>query len=312
MAFGAARRWLGEGAFSFQPAELAKLGLLIWLAGWFARIRALGRERSFVHSLLLPGLVVAVVVGLTLAQPAVGSSFIMAASSVAVFFIAGVRLRYMLLSVVLAAAVFVAAITFISYPRRRWERFVHGERYHQQQSLIAIGSGGPFGKGLGEGKQKFQFLPKMHNDFIFAEVGEEFGFVGSAAVFLLYGLLFFRGMSVSRQCSGQFGQNLAAGISVMLFLYMLVHVAVTLGVIPTTGQPLPFVSFGGSALVTNLFAAGILLNISRYRRTTAQSLGEPGYARPVPGFTADPGMWSRPRAQLEHRVRLANGARHRA
>jgi cell division protein FtsW len=302
VAFGSAKRWLGDGSVSFQPAELAKLALLIWLAGWLGRLKENGQERSFKHSLVIPGLVTGAVVGLTLAQPAIGSSFIMAASALAVFFAAGVRLRYIVLTLVLAAGVFVLAVKFTDYPRRRWERFVHGERYHQEQSLIAIGSGGPFGKGLGEGRQKFQFLPKMHNDFIFAEVGEEFGFAGSLVIYVLYGLLFLRGMRVSRECSGQFGQNLAAGITTMLFLYALVHVAVTLGVIPTTGQPLPFVSFGGSALITNLFAAGILLNISRYRRSSALPIEQPWKRRPTPGFTAAASLHPKQRVQLVQRA----------
>lgn len=296
-ALGDAKRWLGNDNFSIQPAELGKLVLLIWLAGWFARQKELGRERSFRYSLLIPGLVVLVVVGLTLAQPAIGTSFIMAASALAMFFIAGVRLRYVLLTVGVVVVIFVLAITCIDYPRQRWQKFVSGESYHQEQSLIAIGSGGPVGKGLGEGKQKFFFLPKMHNDFIFAEIGEEFGFIGSLVVYLLYGLLFLRGMRISRECSGQFGQNLAAGIAIMLFLYAIVHVAVTLGRIPTTGQPLPFVSYGGSALVTNLLAAGILLNISRYKRNSALAADMP-WQHKAPGFATGGAIKPRPRIQL--------------
>jgi len=168
---------------------------------------------------------------------------------------------------VLGIAAVVLAIHCVPHARVRWQRFASGSRYHQEQSLIGIGSGGPVGTGLGEGKQKFLFLPKLHNDFIFASIGEEFGFLGSLAIYLLYGFLFIRGMRMSREASSAFGQYLAGGISVVIFLYALVHVAVTLGLIPTTGQPLPFVSFGGSALVTNLFAAGVLLNISRFRQT---------------------------------------------
>lgn len=296
-ALGDAKRWIGNDSFSIQPAELGKLALLVWLAGWFARQKELGRDQTIRYSLLIPGLVVLVVVGLTLLQPAIGTSFIMAASALAMFFIAGVRLRHVLLTIAVAAVIFVVAITCIDYPRQRWQRFVSGGSYHQEQSLIAIGSGGPVGKGLGEGKQKFFFLPKMHNDFIFAEIGEEFGFMGSLVVYVLYGLLFFRGMRISRECSGQFGQNLAAGITIMLFLYAMVHVAVTLGRIPTTGQPLPFVSYGGSALVTNLMAAGILLNISRYRKNTAVSTDMP-WQQKTPGFAAGGALRAKPRVQL--------------
>jgi len=158
------------------------------------------------------------------------------------------------------------AITCIPYARDRWAKFRTGKHRQQEQSLVAIGSGGPFGRGLGESRQKFQFLPKMYNDFIFAEIGEEFGFIGSVAVCLLYLILFLYGMKISSEARTPFGQYLAAGITLVLFLYALVHIAVALGLMPTTGQPLPFISSGGSALLSNLFAVGVLLNISRYRR----------------------------------------------
>lgn len=281
-ALGAARRWLGDGSVSFQPAEFAKVALLLWLAAWFAKLKEDGIERNPAFSVAVPAAVTALIVGLTLAQPAVGSSFIMAGAGFSVFFVAGIRYRSLILMAALAAVVFLVAVTQLDYPRQRWEKFVRGDRYHQEQSLIAIGSGGVLGKGLGEGKQKYQFLPKMHNDFIFAVVGEEFGFLGSLVIFLLYGVLLLRGMRISRECPSYFGRYLAAGITMMLFMYAVVHVAVTLGLMPTTGQPLPFVSFGGSALVTNLLAVGILLNISRYCRRTAQIVEEHRKRRRVP------------------------------
>jgi cell division protein FtsW len=187
-------------------------------------------------------------------------------SSFVLFFLVGVKLRYLVPVGLVGIVVVVLAIRYVPHARDRWQDFLSGSRYHQEQSLIGIGSGGPVGTGLGEGKQKFFFLPKLHNDFIFAGIGEEFGFIGSLFIYLLYGLLFVRGMRISREAINPFSQYLAGGISVLIFLYALVHVAVTLGLIPTTGQPLPFVSYGGTALVTNLLAAGILLNISRYRQ----------------------------------------------
>ncbi|HTW90626.1 MAG TPA: FtsW/RodA/SpoVE family cell cycle protein [bacterium] len=267
LMFKDVKRALGGDKFSFQPAEFAKYGLLVWLAGYFDWAKGKGLEKRLVWGLLVPGAAVFGVVGLTLLQPAVGTSFIIAVVSLAVFVIAGVRWWHVLLTVVAAVVLFVGAISFISYAHDRWERFTSGKHHQQEQSLIAIGSGGPFGRGLGEGRQKYQFLPKMYNDFIFAEIGEEFGFIGSAAVCLLYLILFLYGMRVSNESSAPFGQFLASGITFAIFLYAIVHVAVTLGVIPTTGQPLPFISSGGSALLSNLFAAGVLLNISRYKRS---------------------------------------------
>ena len=276
LMFKDVKRALGSGAFSFQPAEFAKYGLITWLAGYFDWLKESGRERRLLWGLILPGVVVFGIVGLTLMQPAVGTSFIIAVASLAVFVIAGVRWWHVLLTVAAAVVLFVVAVTCIPYAHERWTKFTNGRHRQQEQSLIAIGSGGPFGRGLGESRQKYQFLPKMHNDFIFAEIGEEFGFVGSAAVCLLYLILFLYGMKISGETSGPFGQFLASGITLVIFLYAVVHIAVTLGVVPTTGQPLPFISSGGSALLSNLFAAGVLLNISRYRRArTVVSLPPP-------------------------------------
>jgi cell division protein FtsW len=285
LAMGEAKRWLGNENLSLQPAELAKFALLVWLAGYLDRVREEGRERSLLHAMLLPGLAVGAVVGLTLLQPAVGTSFIIAAASLVLFIAAGVRWAHVGMTVLAAAVAFVVAVTCIPYARKRWSDFMHGKRDHQTQSLIAIGSGGPVGKGLGDGQQKFQFLPKMHNDFIFAQIGEEFGFVGSVAVYLLYLVFLLSGMRVSRDAPRPFGRYLAAGITTIIFMYALVHVAVTLGVVPTTGQPLPFVSFGGSALVSNLFATGVLLNISRYKQARAIVPASLLSRRPVAGVS---------------------------
>ncbi|MEO0077816.1 MAG: FtsW/RodA/SpoVE family cell cycle protein [candidate division WOR-3 bacterium] len=266
LACGVARRDLEVLFVSFQPAEFAKYALILWLAGYFADLVVEGKEPNFRNTVAKPGLIVLGMVLLTLVQPSIGTSVIMVGSCLVLFFLAGVRVRF-LLPVTLVMIVLVAGvIRFQPYANRRWKNFVNGNRYHQQQSLIAIGSGGLFGMGLGEGRQKRLFLPKMHNDFIFASVGEEAGFVGSVAVFLFYALLLIRGMRVSQEASEIFSQLLAAGITVMLFMYALVHVAVTLGLVPTTGQPLPFISYGGSALIANMAAAGVLLNISLFRR----------------------------------------------
>jgi len=269
VACGVAKRELPLWVVSIQPAEIAKYALILWLAGYFADLAEDRKEPNFRNTVARPGLVVLGMVLLTLVQPSIGTSAIMVASCLVLFFVAGVRLRFLLPVTVAVVLLVVGVIRYQPYANRRWRDFVNGNRYHQQQSLIAIGSGGLLGMGLGEGRQKLLFLPKIYNDFIFASVGEESGFVGSVVIFLLYGLLLLRGMKVSREASATFSQLLAAGITVMLFTYALVHVAVTLGLVPTTGQPLPFVSYGGSALVTNMAAAGVLLNISCFRRSRA-------------------------------------------
>jgi cell division protein FtsW len=283
IAAGDARRWI-EVRFigSIQPAEFAKYVLVIWLAAYFAGLRESGKVWGWRNSVVRPGLVALAVIGLTLAQPAIGTAAIMALSTFGMFFLAGVRRAYLIQVAAAGTALIVLTIIFVPYARDRWHDFVNGDVRQQRESVIAIGSGGPLGTGLGEGKQKYYFLPKMHNDFIFASIGEEFGFFGSLVIFALYGLLFFRGMRIGQRSTGDFGQYLAYGISLTLFLYALVHVAVTLKLIPTTGQPLPFVSYGGTALVTNLFAAGVLLNISRHGRAR-MVLGEPsgGWGNPA-------------------------------
>jgi len=265
--FKDAQRWLRIGPFTFQPAEFAKYGLLVWLAGYFDSLKELGKEHHVLWGFLLPLAVVLGIVGLTLLQPAVGTSFIVAVGSLALFVVVGVKWSRLLITVAVGVALFILAVTCIPHARDRLAKFRAGKHRQQEQSLIAIGSGGPFGRGLGESRQKFQFLPKMYNDFIFAEIGEEFGFIGSVAVCLLYLILFLYGMKISSEARTPFGQNLAASISITVFLYAIVHIAVALGLIPTTGQPLPFISSGGSALLSNLFAVGMLLNVSRYRRS---------------------------------------------
>ena len=264
--FKGAQRWMQLGPLMFQPAEFAKFALLVWLAGYFDSLKELGRDQHALWGFLLPGAVVLGVVGLTLLQPAVGTSFIIAVASLALFVVVGVKWWRLAVTVGVGVVLFALAVTCIPHARDRFAKFRAGKHRQQEQSLIAIGSGGPFGRGLGESRQKFQFLPKMHNDFIFAEIGEEFGFIGSAAVCLLYLILFLYGMKISSEARTPFGQYLAAGITLIVFLYSIVHIAVALGLIPTTGQPLPFISSGGSALLSNLFAVGALLNVSRYRR----------------------------------------------
>lgn len=258
-----------------QPAEFARFGLVLWLAAYFGDLRDSGRAWGFWNSFLKPLLYAAPVVLLTLLQPAAGTALMMAVSAFAVFFIAGVKKRFLVFGLAVAVLIGVVAVNVIKrnpgtkffYWYTRLANFDNGDNYHQRQSLIAIGSGGLLGKGLGEGRQKYYFLPKLHKDFIFATVGEEFGFLGCLVVLTLYLILLWRGMAVSRGTTTSYSQYLAAGITASIFCYSLVHEAVALALIPTTGQPLPFISYGGSALVANLLGAGMLLRISRFRRT---------------------------------------------
>lgn len=269
---GVTRRILGV----IHTSEFAKYALIIWLSGHFADLRDSGVALNFVNSFLKPAAVTGIIVLLTLMQPAVGTGVIMAASAALLFFIAGVKKRYLLAGAVAFGMLAGGAVLLsrldnpfrarFEYVFDRWTGFDGGENYHQTQSLIAVGSGGIWGKGLGEGRQKYYFLPKLHKDFIFATVGEEFGFIGSMVVLAFYLVLFYRGIRIGQRASTSFGQYLASGVAVTIFLYSLVHEAVVLALIPTTGQPLPFISYGGSALLTNMFATGMVLRVSRFRR----------------------------------------------
>ncbi len=260
---GVATRWLGI----IQPSEIAKFVLPMWLAAYFARLKGEhDRAWGFVNTIVKPGIVVALFVGLTAAQPAIGTTAIMAVSSLALFFVVGVKLRYLVPVAALVVAALALAVKVTGYADHRGREFLAGECEQQQQSLIAIGSGGPVGKGLGEGKQKFYFLPKLHTDFAIASIGEEFGFLGTLIVAVLYAVFLIRGMHIGRNATHHFGQYLCSGIAITIFMYAVVHFGVALRLLPVTGQPLPFVSYGGSALVTNLFAAGVMLNVSRFSR----------------------------------------------
>jgi cell division protein FtsW len=273
---GVATRWLGF----IQPAELAKFVLPMWLAAYFADLKEKpARDWNFKKSVLVPGGVVVVFLVLTLVQPAISTTVIVAVAAFLMFLVAGVKLRFLVPIGLVAVALVFFAIRYTPYAQQRIREWREGDRYQQKQSLIAFGSGGLVGKGLGEGKQKFYFLPKLHTDFIVAAVGEEFGFLGSLALFALYGTFLVAGMLIGLRANSHFGQYLSTGIVMTIFMYAMVHMGVALGILPPTGQPLPFVSFGGSALVTNLFAAGVLLNVSRFQRRPDEGPAGRGWNR---------------------------------
>lgn len=262
-----ARRW----ALFFQPAEIAKYTIIIWLCGYFANLREKQnsgetKSKKLDNFPFLPLVAVGITVMLLLLQPAVGTSAILTLSTLLIFYISGVKLKYLFFIAVLGITIFSLSIVTIPYAKTRFNEFLNGTTYQQMQSKIAIGSGGVLGKGLGEGKQKFNFLPKLHTDFIFSAIGEEFGLIGSSVVLILFFILLNRGLKVGIDSNNDFGLLLASGITILVFEYFLVHLGVALSILPTTGQPLPFISYGGSALVTNLYAIGIILNVSKFRR----------------------------------------------
>ena len=264
-----AERWMEFSflPFKLQPAEIAKFALPMWLAAYFWDLEEKQKqERAFRNTLLWPGLVVFLFLGLTLLQRSIGTTFIMAVSALAILLLAGVRLYYFVPVLLTLSAMLVGAILVYPHGWARLMGFLTGTPWQQVHAGLAIGSGGLFGAGVGGGAHSRLFVPEVNTDFAMAAICEEFGMFGTLGVFVLYGLFLWRGISIGLQASEHFGKYLAPGIAVTIFVYAMVHIGVSAGVLPTTGQPLPYVSYGGTALVANLFAAGVLLNISRFNR----------------------------------------------
>ena len=262
------RRWIDLGVLSVQPSEFAKIGLVVALAALLSRRQG---ELDDVKRTLLPvaGLL-AVLAGLVLLQPDFGTAVSYFGIAAAMLFYAGLRLRWFLGGALLAVPALVAYAWSAPYRRARILAFLHpesdplGTGYQALQSLIAVGTGGVTGLGLGDGKQKLFFLPYPYTDFIYAIVGEELGLLGCAGVLALFGLLFARGMRAAVNAPDLFGRLLGVGLAVMIVVQALVNVSVVLALLPTKGIPLPFLSYGGSALWADLLAVGILLNVSQH------------------------------------------------
>ncbi len=262
-----AKRWFHIGSLSFQPAELAKLSLMIYLA------RSLAKKAEKVKSFtvgFLPHMAIAgLMMVLLLKQPDLGTAVILGMATLVLLFVAGAKVSYLVLAFLGAAPIVYQAIVGTPWRFKRMLAYLDPWHYRYDvgyqitESLISIGSGGLTGQGLGDGKQKLFFLPEAHTDYILAIVGEELGFVGLTAVALCFTLLIWRGIRAALRARNAFGCYLGFGIVAVIALQALVNLGVVLGSLPTKGLPLPFVSNGGSTLVVDLLAAGILLNISR-------------------------------------------------
>jgi cell division protein FtsW len=262
-----AHRWILLGPISLQPSELAKPTLILFLAWYLAsRCQKLDNWR-----LLRPILVyLALVCGLVLLEPDLGTTLALAMIAAVMLFIAGLRWRYFALGALLSAPVLYWAVFRVPYRRERILAFLHpwahaeGVGFQIVQSLIAVGSGGLTGLGLMDGRQKLFFLPEPHTDFIFAVTSEELGLIGAVALVLLFALFMARGMRVARRAPDAFGKLLAAGITAMIAIEALINFSVVIGLMPTKGIALPFISYGSSSLIATLAATGVLLNISQH------------------------------------------------
>mgnify|MGYP002619508180 CR=1 FL=1 len=256
-----ARRWLRMGSVGLQPSEIAKVALAVFLAATLARQGE--RIRKFKSGFLPVMVFASLTMLLVLLEKDLGTTILMGSLTLIMLFVAGTRLSYVVAAVMIAAPIVWYQILGVEYRRGRLEQFLSGDGYQVKQALIAIGSGGTWGRGLGQGRQKLGFLPENHTDFILANVGEELGFLGIVLVMGLIALLVWRGLVVARQAPDRFGTYLAAGLSALFGLQAIVNMAVVLEVIPAKGITLPFLSYGGSSLLASLAAVGLLLSISR-------------------------------------------------
>ena len=263
---GGAARWLSIGPVHVQPAEMAKVSLVIWLA--YSLAKKADKIKTFTVG-ILPHLIVAgVYMLLCLKQPDFGSAVVLLMLTFTMLFIAGAKVGYILGASIVGGAFGAAAIRFREYRYERYLAWLHMDEHRQDlayqpfQSVMSFGSGGPTGLGIGRGLQTL-YLPEAHTDFVAAIIGEELGFLGVAALCGAYLLLVARGVRAALRAPDDFGSFLAFGLSTMFGVQALVNLAVALAVLPTKGLTLPFVSFGGSSLLMNAIAAGVLLNISR-------------------------------------------------
>ena len=260
-----ARRWLRLG-FNLQPVELAKIALIVYMAHSLTKKQK--KIREFVGGILPYAIVLGIILTLLMFQPDLGSAMTLVAVAVAMLFVAGMRYAYF--GYVLAIFIPLVALVVMSsaYRMQRIFGFLDpwkdptGNGLQIIQSWIAIGSGGIFGKGLGEGRQKLFYLPEAHTDFILSVIGEEWGFIGLSLVVLCVYLLFRRGMNTALTAPDDFGRYLAFGITFLLAFEAVFNMCVVLGLVPTKGLALPFISYGGSSLICTLAAIGILLNVS--------------------------------------------------
>lgn len=264
---GGATRWLNLGPLSFQPVEFAKYTTIVYLAAWLAVIKT--RIQSLSQGLIPFGVMLGIIGILLLLQPDTDSFLIIAVSGLVMYFLAGAKWRDLAIMGGVAVILFGGLIAMRPYLLDRIQVFLHpaqdalGSSYQVQQQLIAIGSGKVMGRGFGQGIQKFKYLPEPLGDSIFAVVGEEFGFVGSIILVLLYVMFFFRGMWIAARTRDVFGKLLVVGIVCLIVFQSFLNIASAIAVFPLGGLPLIFVSHGGTALAFALGAVGLVLNVSR-------------------------------------------------
>ncbi len=262
-----AYRWIPFPGGAFQPADLMRLALVIFLADSLSRHK--GLLCDFRHGYVPHALIVSLAMGMILFQPDLGTALAIGLTCALTMYVAGVRTVHLIGSAVAALPVIYLVVFVVGYRRERVMTFlnptgdVQGDGYQISQSLLALGSGGLAGLGLGQSQQKYFFLPEPHTDFVFSILGEELGLIGTIGLLACFVLFGFLGFRIARLAPDFHGFLLASGITSMVMVYAFVNMGVAIGLLPTTGLPLPFISYGGSSLLLTLIAGGILINIGK-------------------------------------------------
>ncbi|MBU3968685.1 putative lipid II flippase FtsW [Patescibacteria group bacterium] len=269
---GGATRWLSLGPFSFQPAELLKIGFVIYFSAWLAGVKT--KILSLKYGIIPFCIMIGIIAGILLGQPDTGTLIVIVITGMGMFLVSGGKWKHILGLIVVISIGFIILTSFEQYSYLKDRVLTYfdpgrdptGSGYQIQQSLIAIGSGGMFGRGFGQSIQKFSSLPEPIGDSIFAVFAEEWGFVGSIVLFILFLVFTFRGFKIASRAPTNFGRLLVVGIILLIITQSSINIASMLGVSPITGMPLIFVSKGGTALFFALASVGIVLNVSKYRK----------------------------------------------
>ena len=275
-----AKSWFNLGAFSFQPTDAIKLVIILTLAKYFSRRHI---EIANVRHILVSGFYVFIIFLLVFFQPALGSAIIIFFLWLGMVLVSGISKKH-LLAVFLIGLLSFAGLWFFllkPYQKDRIKNFIHpltdirGSGYNAYQSMITVGSGEIFGKGIGLGSQsKLQFLPEYQTDFIFAAFAEEWGFVGVVLLFILYGIVFYRMLQISFRGGGNFEILFGFGLTILFFVHFFIHVGMNIGLLPVTGLTLPFMSYGGSHLLSEFLGLGMLMSMKRYSREVHKDIAK--------------------------------------